>query len=169
MSSLVTYHFPARGKKPPVVMKWYEKGYEVPKPACWEKGKALPEEGGMYMEGSKETLFHPGMRPGSPQIIPRSRYVEMRDKLKEIPRLPSVGAGPIEEWFTAIKGGPAPGSNFDYSAPLTEMVLLGALAQRSGKTIEWDAANMKVKGQPEFDSWIKEPVRKGWEYGEDIL
>ena len=44
------------------------------------------------------------------------------------------------------------------------MVLLGAMAQRSGKTIEWDAENMKVKGQPELDAWIKEPVRKGWEY-----
>ena len=122
----------------------------------------------MYMEGSKETLFHPGMRPASPQIIPRSRFMEVRDKLQEIPRLPGVGAGPIEEWFRAIKGGPAPGSNFDYSAPLTELVLLGAMAQRSGKTIEWDAANMKVKGQPEFDTWIKEPARKGWAYGEDI-
>ena len=29
MGSVVTYHFPARGKKPPVVMKWFEKGYDV--------------------------------------------------------------------------------------------------------------------------------------------
>ena len=120
------------------------------------------------MKGTKETLFHAGMRPASPRIIPTSRFMEMREGLSKIPRLPGVGAGPVEEWFTAIKGGPAPGSNFDYSAPLSEMVLLGALAQRSGKTIEWDAENMKVKGHPEFDTWIKEPVRKGWEYGEDI-
>ena len=48
------------------------------------------------------------------------------------------------------------------------MVLLGSMAQRGGKTIEWDAEIMKVKGQPEFDSWIKEPVRKVWESGENV-
>lgn len=168
MSSLVTYHFPARGDKPPVTLKWYEKGREVPKPKGWEKDKPLPEEGGMYMAGSKETLLHGGMRPDSPQIVPTSRFTEIRSELGKIKRLPNGGRGPIEEWFTAIKGGPAPGSSFEYAAPLTEMVLLGAMAQRSGKTIEWDSEAMKVKGQPEFDAWIKEPVRKGWEYGENI-
>jgi predicted dehydrogenase len=168
MSSVVTYHFPARGTKPPVVLKWYERGYDVPKPEGWPADKPLPEEGGMFMIGSKNTLMHPGMRPGSPRIIPEERRQELRDELNGIERLPKGGPGPIQELFTAIKGGPAPGSPFDYAAPLTEMVLLGALAQRSGKTIEWDDANMRVKDQPELDSWIKEPVRKGWEYGESV-
>lgn len=167
MSSLITYRFPARGTKPPVVLKWYERGFEVPKPADWKKDKPLDEEGGMYMEGSKNTLYSPGMRPGSPRIIPESRMNELKPKLREIPRLPKAVGGPIEEWFAAIKGEGTTGSPFAYAAPLTEMVLLGALAQRSGKTIEWDAENMKVKGQPEFDKWIKEPVRQGWEYGEE--
>jgi predicted dehydrogenase len=167
MGSVVTYHFPARGKKPPVVLKWYEKGYDVPKPKCWEAGKNLPKEGGMYMEGTKDTLFHAGMRPNSPQILPDSRYMEIKGELRKIPKLPSL-RGPIEEWLDAIKGGPMPGSNFDYAAPLTEMVLLGAMAQRSGKTIEWDAENMKVKGQPEFDAWINEPARKEFDYGRNI-
>ena len=54
MGSVVTYHFAARGKKPPVTLKWYEKGYEVPKPTRWQKDKDLPSGGGMYMEGTKE-------------------------------------------------------------------------------------------------------------------
>ena len=61
-----------------------------------------------------------------------------------------------------------PGCNFDYAVPLTEMVLLGALAQRTGKNIEWDSKQMKVKGQPEFNALIKEPARKGWQYGENL-
>lgn len=164
MSSKVTYYFPARGAKPPVKLTWYERGFEVPKPEGWEKDKPLPEEGGMYMKGSKEILFHPGMRPNSPSIIPTSRFKELRPELSKIERLPSAVGGPIEEWLEAIKGNGEAGSNFDYAAPLTEMVLLGAIAQRSGKGIEWDAENMKVKGQPELDAWIKEPVREGWEY-----
>ncbi len=168
MGSVITYHFPARGAKPPVVMKWYEKGYAVPVPKRWEKGKKLPGGGGMYMEGTKDTLFHSGMRPNSPQFTPNARFMEMKPELAKIERLPKAVGGPIEEWIHAIKGGPAPGSNFDYAVPLTEVVLLGALAQRSGKTIEWDPQAMKVTGQPAFDSWIKEPVRTGWEYGEDL-
>jgi predicted dehydrogenase len=168
MGSIVTYHFPARGEKPPVVMKWYEKGYEVPKPERWDPKKELPAGGGMYMEGTKDTLFHQGMRPNSPRLTPNARFMEKKKELSEIERLPAVGNGPIDEWYRAIKGGPAPGSNFDYAAPLTEVVLLGAMAQRTGKTIEWDAANMKVVGQPEFDTLIKEPVREGWRFGENL-
>ena len=123
----------------------------------------------MYMEGTKETLYHSGMRPNSPMITPGERFMEMKSELVKIPKLPAVGNGPIEEWYRAIKGdGPMPGSNFDYAVPLTEMVLLGALAQRTGKSIEWDSKRMKVKGQPEFDALIKEPARKGWQYGENL-
>ena len=169
MSSLVTYHFPARGEKPPVVMKWYERGRDVPLPKRWEAGKKLEGEGGMYMEGSKETLYHGGMRPNSPQITPNARYTEMKPDLAKIERIPSSKGGPIEEWIRAITGeGPMPLSSFDYAAPLTEVVLLGALAQRTGKTIEWDPVTMTVKGQPELAEWIKEPVREGWQYGENL-
>jgi len=95
--------------------------------------------------------------------------MEMKGELRKIEKLPPVGDGPIEEWLRAIKGeGPAPGSNFDYAAPLTEMVLLGALAQRTGRTIEWDADAMQVTGQPELDALVKEPAREGWQYGENL-
>jgi hypothetical protein len=95
--------------------------------------------------------------------------MEMKGELRKIEKLPPVGAGPIEEWLRAIKGeGPPPGSSFDYAAPLTEMVLLGVLAQRSGRTIDWDSEAMQVKGQPEFDPLIKEPARDGWQYGENL-
>lgn len=169
MGSKTTYHFPARGNKPPVTLTWYEKGFDVPKPKRWEEGRKLDAGGGMYMEGSKNTLYHADMRPVSPEITPKAKYLEMRPKLAKIDRTPWAGGGPIEEWIRAIKGeGPAPGSQFDYSAPLTEMVLLGALAQRTGKTIEWDAENMLVKGQPELNALINEPAEKGWAYGESL-
>ena len=169
MNAVVTYQFPARAAKPPVTLTWYEKGYDVPKPRRWEPGKPLPTEGGMYVEGTKETLFHAGMRPESPMLTPAARFMEMKDDLRRIPRRPPVGDGPIEEWLRAIKGdGPAPGSSFDYAAPLTEVVLLGVIAQRTGRTIEWDAEAMKVKGQPDLDPLVKEPAREGWRYGENL-
>lgn len=66
-------------------------------------------------------------------------------------RLLEVKGALIEECFRAIKGNDLmPLFNFDYASHLTEMVLLGALDQRTGRTIEWNAANMRVLGQPEL-------------------
>ena len=93
----------------------------------------------------------------------------MKPELAKIPRTEALGKGPIGEFYRAIKGEiEAPGSSFEYAAPLTEVVLLGAMAQRSGRTIEWDAEAMKVKGEPQMDAWIKEPTREGWAYGERL-
>ena len=75
-------------------------------------------------------------------------------------KYPRVPDGPFNEWIRAIKGGPVCGSNFEYSAVFTEMVLLGNLAIRSGKNIQWDAEKMTCKGMPELDKWIKKDYRK---------
>lgn len=55
-------------------------------------------------------------------------------------------------------------ANFGYSAPMTETVLLGVLSLRvPGTRLEWDSANLKVKGMPELDRLIRPEPRKGWE------
>ena len=78
-------------------------------------------------------------------------------------------SGPFREWLRAIKGtGPEPGSNFNYSAKLTEIILLGVLAQRFNTRIEWDSKNARVTSHLELNAFVKEPVRKGWEYGETL-
>jgi hypothetical protein len=61
------------------------------------------------------------------------------------------------------KGGPAASSPFDYAAHLTEIVLLGVLSLRSGKTLEWDGSLMQAKGLPELEPLIHGSYRKGWE------
>ncbi len=49
-----------------------------------------------------------------------------------------------------------------------EMSLTGVLAQRFNTRIEYDAENMKVANHPELDAFIREPVREGWAYGENL-
>ena len=83
--------------------------------------------------------------------------------------IPRVEGGPFREWLRAIKGaGPEPGSNFSYSAKLTEIILLGVLAQRFNTRIEWDAKTARVTNHPELNAFVKEPVREGWACGEDL-
>ena len=44
----------------------------------------------------------------------------------------------------------------------TEMVLLGNVALRLNKTIEWDSAHLRVKNAPEAGRLIKKRYRSGW-------
>ena len=67
------------------------------------------------------------------------------------------------EWLSACKGGPPAGTNFDYSGPLTELVLLGNVAIRCGKKIEWESEQMKITNVPEADRLLRRDYRKGWE------
>ncbi len=61
-----------------------------------------------------------------------------------------------------MRGGPSATSNFDYAAVLTESMLLGNVAVRVGKQLEYDAANMKVTNCPEADQFINPAYRPGW-------
>ena len=42
------------------------------------------------------------------------------------------------------------------------------MAQRLDTRIECDETTMKITNHPDFDKYVKEPVRKGWEFGEDL-
>ena len=164
--SVVTWQFGARGTKAPVTMKWFE-GFE--KPAIRpEWGVDELPGGGMIMIGDKKTLITGGRPNNARLLVPEE---EMNEFLKNAPdqTIPRIGEEqPVEEWIDAIKNNTLPGSNFDYSASLVEMAQVGVLAQRFGGTIIYDAENMKAVGRPELDAYIKEPARKGWEYGENI-
>ncbi|MEM0897737.1 MAG: Gfo/Idh/MocA family oxidoreductase [Verrucomicrobiota bacterium] len=158
------YEFPARGKRPPVKVYWYEGGH-LPKMAESVQSISKIEGGGCLLVGDKNTIVSPGMRPNSPRL--QDNWMELRRTIppKTIPR--AVG-GPVKEIIAAVKGEiEKPGSNFDYAVPLTEVVILGTIAIRSGKKVEYSADTMSFSDSS-LDAYIKEPVRKGWEYGEGL-
>jgi hypothetical protein len=66
------------------------------------------------------------------------------------------------EWLAAIRGVGTPLSNFGYASVLTESLLLGNVALRLGKKIEWDGPNMRAVNTPEADQYIKPEFRAGW-------
>lgn len=166
--SVVTYHFPARGSMPPVKLKWYE-GPKVPDLYAKYAAQADPasigdksRQGGLFMVGSKQTLFSPGMRPTSPRLFDEATWQEFR-RNRPPETLPRIKGGNILEWIRAVKGeGPTPGSHFDYAEGLTELVLLGALAIRTGKSIEWDSKAMRVTNDRSLNKYVKPRPRKGW-------
>ncbi len=165
-STHLRFDFPARGDKPPVALHWYDGGQKPPPPLNWDRKVPFPKSG-MLMIGDKNTLMT-GPRPDSPRLLPDDLWQDFKKNLppKVIPR---VVGGPFKEWLRAIKNeGPLPGSNFDYSARLTEMSLVGCIAQRTGLDIEWDAANMKVSNHRGLENIVREPARRGWDFGAEV-
>jgi predicted dehydrogenase len=154
------YYFGPRGDKPPVKVTWYDGGLRPPRPE--ELGDANLEGGGngVVFIGDKGAIMCAGWG-GAPRLIPDARMDSYERPPKKLPR----SKGHHRDWLDACKGGSPASSQFEYGARLTEIVLLGNVALRTGKKILWDPENLKAKNAPEAAQFIKEQYRKGWEIG----
>jgi predicted dehydrogenase len=52
--------------------------------------------------------------------------------------------------------------DFDYSGTMIEQMLLGLVAHRAGKRLEYDAAAGRVTNMVEANDWLKRQYRSGW-------
>ena len=96
---------------------------------------------------------------GMPRLLPLALHREYKRPAKTLPRT----KGHHADWLAACKGGKPASGNFEYSARLTELVLLGSVALRTKKALEWDGPAMKATNAPEAERFLKETYRKGWE------
>ena len=64
--------------------------------------------------------------------------------------------------MTPAKPGKPSYSNFDIAAYLTEIILLGVVAMRVGKKLEWDGPGMQAKNAPEAAKFVRRGYREGW-------
>jgi hypothetical protein len=71
--------------------------------------------------------------------------------------------GHRRDWIDACKGGPPASANFQFGARLTEIVLLGVAALKTGLTLQWDGPNMTATNAPQVAPVIHGHFRKGWE------
>jgi len=67
------------------------------------------------------------------------------------------------EWIAACKGGQPGYSNFDMAPYLTEIILLGCVALRTGEKLGWDGPNVRARNTRAADQYVKRQNRKGWE------
>lgn len=158
LGSMVTYDFPAREDMPPVRLTWYDGGLRPPRIPGIEEGVQLGAGGTLY-RGSN------GMILGN-EIFP----LPVRESYERPePYIPS-SPGHREEWINACKGGDPAGSNFDWSGPLTETVLLGNIALRpelreklSYQTLDFDPDGFGFPDMPEANQFLHYEYRKGWD------
>ena len=89
----------------------------------------------------------------------RQQEITANPPPKKYPRTEGVYA----EFIAAAKGGPAAGSNFvEHAGPLTEMVLLGNLAVRMGRTLELNPETGAVTNVQVPTQYITPTYRAGW-------
>ena len=156
------FNFPARGNKPPVKVKWYE-GPSLPAAPAGYDGGAPGGEGGMIMVGENGGIFHSGMRPDSPVLYPKAKWETYRASGdKQVPKTIPRTQGIHRDWVESIRNGKKSCSDFSYSAPLTEAILLGTLAIRTGKTVKWNAEKLEIIDNPEAAKLINPEAREGW-------
>ena len=159
--SIVTYKFPARGKQPAVDVKWIEgpRLPKAPKGYDWE----IKGNGGFIMVGEKGGISHDGMRPNSPRLYPKSRWESYRKNANErVPKTLKRVPGIHNDWVNGIRNSEMTVSDFSYSGPLTESIILGTLAIRTGKGLEWSSKDMKISGNQEAADLVNVEARKGW-------
>jgi hypothetical protein len=128
---------------------------------------------GCLLVGEKGKLFSPddyGAKffvklKGEKELVDGKTHEAVKAVPKTIPRNMHQGDGDPkqhQEWIAGCKGGPVPYSNFNIAAYLTEIILLGCVALRVGKKLEWDGPKMRAKNAPEADRFIKREYRHGW-------
>jgi predicted dehydrogenase len=158
--SIITYHFPAKGDRPAVKMKWYDGGKLPERPEGFEENRRLGDNGILFV-GTKGMLLG-GSHAGGPRIVPETKMKEYGGRPPQL--LPRSGDH-HKEWIQACKEGKPENakSGFWYAGPFTEALLVGNLAVRTGKRVEWDSANMRSPNVPEANQYVSKIYRKGWQ------
>lgn len=163
LGSMVTYRFPARDEMPEVKMVWYDGGLRPARPDAIQDGTAMRDNGVMLVgeDGVLLTDWDHGWR-----MFPEEKAKEYGSPPKVLARSP----GHREEWLQACKGGPRPGSNFDWAGRMTETVLLGNVVLRpqlrtdlTEKRLLWDSEKLRFRNHDAANQFIRRDYREGWQ------
>jgi len=164
---VLRYGYPARGAQPPVKLMWYHGGKQpemlasiLPEESVTDKtgGKKktrTPWSSGVLFIGTKGMLL---ADYGRHVLLPQQQFAGFA------PPKPFIAdsIGHHKEWIEACKSGGTTTCNFDYSGALTETVLLGNVAFRAGKKLEWDPKKLRAGNCPTADEFIQHQYRQGW-------
>jgi len=160
-AEVVTYEFAARGAMGPLTLTWWDGGLMPPRPAELEPGRMMGDDGGGCLFRGDKGLLMCGTYGENPRLVPETRMQEYERPEKTIPRSPGIR----EEWIEAIKKGKRSTTDFSYSGPLTETMLLANVAVRladKNTKLLWDAEKMEFANLPEANELLHFQYRPGW-------
>ena len=173
-ASTLSFKFPERGSQPPLEITWYDgvanlpplpegfgkavRAENVPPPAAGTLEAKLSPGKVIYGE---DLTFKGGSHGSKLVIIPESKMKDMASKLPEIPKGQSNHA---KNFLLAAKGQEKCRSSFDVAGPLSQVLVLGVLAQRLNTKLAFDRQTKQITNDKlANDLLVGPPPRKGWE------
>ncbi|MDZ7724910.1 MAG: Gfo/Idh/MocA family oxidoreductase [candidate division KSB1 bacterium] len=156
---VVKYQFAAKNGRGPVDLWWYDGGLKPMRPECMEPGRRLGGSGILY-QGTKGVMMQES-HGGVPRIVPETKMREFEVPEKTLKRSPGIH----EEWIEAIVNGGQSSTDFSYSGPLTETMLLGNIAiltSDQNTVLEWDDRARRFTNLKAANALLSKEYRKGW-------
>jgi predicted dehydrogenase len=160
VSTSVHYQFPARGAQPPVKLFWTDGGIYPPRPDMLPDEVTLAGEGGVIFIGEKGILMH-DTYGANPRLYPQALMEQTAAVPKSIPR---IQWSHELNWAKAIRGAAQASSPLEYAAQLTETMLLGIVALRTGqgKKLLYDGERGVITNIADANQYLTRPYRAGW-------
>jgi predicted dehydrogenase len=162
--SIIRTRFGPRNGRGPLTMTWFDGGEKLPENKRSYKDRLYGEnvpDSGLLLVGEKGSYFTRSDYGAEYKLLPKEQFKDVKKPERNLPR---VHGHHFEEWVEGIKAHDCkkPMSNFEYAGRLTETVLLGVVALKAGKKIEWDAEAMKARNCPDADQYIRRDYRRGY-------
>ena len=111
---------------------------------------------------SKDYVFQGDSHGSILQIVPYEKYRALL-KSGNVPRDFGKNSDHYANFLLACKGEEQTRSPFSVSGPLSQVLVLGCLAQRLGGELQFDREKRQVTNNKRANSLLKDNVRKGWE------
>ena len=128
-------------------------------PRDWKPDRKLADNG-IYFVGDRGTMLCGGWS-GPPRLVPGEQDEGSRAaRRRPFPARSAIGPSGFRPASRRSPRTPRPASTTP--GPFTEALLVGNLAVRLQKRIEWDSAAMKATNAPEADALIRKTYRSGF-------
>jgi predicted dehydrogenase len=147
----VRYTFERGDGRTPVTLTWTHGDkpravfaeHELPD---WAWGVFVGDKGMLLVDYDRHMLW------------PEDEFKDYQPPEPSIP--PSVGH--YLEWIQACRGEGEALCHFGYAMPITEAVLLGNVAYRSGRKLQWNAEQFTMENAHEAEGFLQRGYRPGW-------
>jgi predicted dehydrogenase len=111
---------------------------------------------GTYWIGERGAIFK-NYRGGRPVVLPETDFPAKNYPSEIEPR------DHYHDWVDSVIDGDSACSHFAHGGPLTESVLVGAMADRfAGEWLEWDRTTQQFTNKPAATALVKRTYRDGW-------
>ncbi len=152
------FDMPANNWRPAIRLSWYQGGAMPRSPKPYVDLNKIGH--GVMFKGSKGYVVADF---GSRLVLPFGNdadltYYKRRSAGEVIPDLGHFQ----EEWTNACKGNLKTSCDFEYSCNLIETMLLGLVAYRVGKKLEYDGTRGRVTNSAEGNDLLSRQYRPGW-------